>query len=134
METLKWQDEYSVGVGDIDNQHRGLMKIINTIIEQQQGNPEAKKFKDIIGSLIHYAYTHFATEENYLTQTNYPDLQVHVLEHIDFIMKVLSLAQLVENGDQKNRDELLSFLKKWYASHVLGIDRLYIPYLAAKGF
>jgi hemerythrin len=129
---IEWQDEYSVGIEEIDNQHMGLLKIINKLINEQQGEFEAKQFSETIPSLIHYAYTHFATEERFMAQVNFPGQQKHILEHIDFIMKVLSLAMKAEGGNRKSRLELIRFLKTWFSLHVLGIDRQYIPYLTVK--
>jgi hemerythrin len=129
---IEWQDEYSVGIKEIDNQHMNLLKIINKLINEQQGEFEAKQFSETIPSLIHYAYTHFATEERYMAQVNFPGQQKHILEHIDFIMKVLSLAMKAEGGNRKSRLELIRFLKTWFSLHVLGIDRQYIPYLTVK--
>jgi hemerythrin-like metal-binding protein len=132
MVTLKWQDEYTVGVKELDEQHQSLLNVINLVIEEQTENYEEEKFLVAITSLIHYAYTHFATEERYLMQVKFPDLKQHVIEHIDFIMKTLALALIIEEGGDNTRKELLRYLKEWFSSHVLGLDRHYIPFLASK--
>jgi hemerythrin len=132
MKTIEWQPEYSVGVKELDDQHRCLLDTVNTMLIEQTDKYEAAKFSPVISSLIHYAYTHFATEERYLLQVNYPNLDQHIIEHINFIMKTLSLALRVENEEDEMRIELLRYLKEWYCSHVLGTDRQYIPFLASK--
>jgi hemerythrin len=132
MEILKWQDAYSVGIKEIDDQHQALLGAINLMLHEQYDSYDEGKFSDALFSLIHYAYTHFATEERYLVQVHFPNLRPHVLEHIGFIMKTLGLAVQVENGEDETRKELLHYLQEWYSSHVLGTDRLYIPYLVAK--
>jgi hemerythrin len=132
MRTIEWQDDYTVGVKELDDQHRCLLNTINTLLEEQGDKYEAAKFSPALSSLIYYAYTHFATEERYLLQVHFPDLKQHVLEHIDFIMKTLGLALRVESGGDETRIELLRYLKEWYSSHVLGTDRHFIPFLASK--
>jgi hemerythrin-like metal-binding protein len=132
MRIIEWQDEYTVGVKELDDQHRCLLNTINTLLEEQRDKYESAKFSPALCSLIHYAYTHFATEERYLLQVHFPDLNQHVLEHIDFIMKTLGLALRVESGGDETRIELLRYLKEWYSSHVLGTDRHYIAFLASK--
>ena len=99
---------------------------------EQQDEYDAIKLSEAISSLIHYAYVHFATEERYLAQTHFPGLEQHILMHVDFIMKTLELSLKVKEGTKDNRLELLRYLKNWYSSHVLGIDRLYIPFLNAQ--
>ncbi|MGA3287748.1 MAG: hemerythrin family protein [Bacteroidota bacterium] len=132
MRTIEWQDDYTVGVKELDDQHRCLLNTINTLLEEQGDKYEAAKFSPALSSLIYYAYTHFATEERYLLQVHFPDLKQHVLEHIDFIMKTLGLALRVKSGGDETRIELLRYLKEWYSSHVLVTDRQYIPFLASK--
>jgi hemerythrin len=132
MRTIEWQDDYTVGVKELDDQHRCLLNTINTLLEEQGDKYEAAKFSPALSSLIYYAYTHFATEERYLLQVHFPDLKQHVLDHIDFIMKTLGLALRVESGGDETRIELLRYLKEWYSSHVLVTDRQYIPFLASE--
>jgi hemerythrin len=132
MNTIKWQDEYTVGVKELDDQHRSLLNTINTLIEEQEGKYEAAKFSTALSSLIHYAYIHFATEERYLLQVHFPNLKQHVLEHINFIMKTVGLALRIENSGDELRIELLHYLKVWYSYHVLGTDRNYVPFLPPK--
>jgi hemerythrin len=129
MKTMEWQDEYSVGVKELDDQHRALLGAVNVMLREQKDNYDAEKFSDALFSLIHYAYIHFATEERYLEQVHFPDLNQHVLEHIDFIMKTLSLALKIESEKDEKRIELLRYLKEWYSNHVLGSDRQYVPFL-----
>jgi hemerythrin len=130
---IEWQEEYSVGVKELDEQHKNMLNIINTMLVGQKDKYDADKLSETISSLIHHAYIHFATEERYLVQTNFPDLRAHVLEHVGFIMKTLELSLKVKQGTEDNRLELLRYLKGWYSSHVLGVDRLYIPIFKAHG-
>ncbi len=127
MTSIKWQDEYSVGVAELDDQHRLLLRTINEVIEEQRDRCNPEKFSEKFAWLIHYAYTHFATEERYMAKAEFPGLRSHILEHIDFIMKTLGLALRVD--DNRTRLELLSYLNNWFSSHVLVLDRKYIPFL-----
>lgn len=129
---IQWQDEYSVGVKELDAQHQNLLNIINTLLVGQQDEYDAIKMSEMISSLIHHAYVHFATEERYLVQANFPDMKAHVLEHVGFIMKTLELSHKVKEGTEDNRLELLRYLKGWYSSHVLVSDRKFIPYMTAE--
>jgi hemerythrin-like metal-binding protein len=131
--TIQWQDEYSVGVKELDDQHQNLLNIINSLLTETGDEYDAIKFSESISSLVHYAYVHFATEERYLSQMNYPDIKSHILDHVGFIMKTLELSLKANEGAKDSRLDLLRYLEKWYSLHVLGIDRLYISYLTADG-
>jgi hemerythrin-like metal-binding protein len=129
---IEWQDEYSVGVKELDDQHKNILNIINTLLVDQRDNYDDNKLSEAISSMIHYAYVHFATEEQYLAQANFPGIKQHVLEHVDFIMKTLELSFKTRERTMDSRQELLKYLKGWFSSHVLGMDRLYIPYITAN--
>jgi hemerythrin-like metal-binding protein len=129
---LEWQEEYTVGIKELDGQHQALLNIINTLLMEDQDEYDAVKVSEATSSLIHYAYVHFATEERYLAQAQFPHLEQHILLHVDFIMKTLELSLKVKEGTLDSRLELLHYLQGWYSSHVLGIDRLYIPFLKAN--
>ncbi len=133
MRRLEWQPEYSVGVEELDAQHRSLHDTFNRMIEEQKEPYDAAKFSESLRVLIHYAYVHFATEERYLALAQFPELKEHVIEHVGFIMRTMSLAEKVDEGNQDHRIELLLYLREWFTTHVLGADRKYIPYLASKG-
>jgi hemerythrin len=132
LKTIQWKDSYALGVPELDQQHRYLLDTINQIIEEQQDGFNAQLFTTAINTLTHYAYTHFATEERYLAEGHFPDMKSHVLSHVDFIMKMMTLALKVEHGTDDDRKELLRYLRDWYAGHVLGIDRFFIPYVTKK--
>jgi hemerythrin-like metal-binding protein len=131
MADIKWQDEYSVGVKELDEQHKRLLDIFNKVIYEQEEKYDEEKFSSSLTQLIHYAYTHFAAEERYLQEADFPDLKNHVMEHIDFIRRTLNLALKIDEGGDESRKGLLRYLQNWYSMHVLGLDRCYIPYLKA---
>jgi len=128
---IAWHEEYSVGVKELDDQHKNMLRIINTLLIGQKDEYDPLGMADTISELIHHAYIHFAAEERYLDQTNYPERKQHILEHVGFIMKTLELSVQVKDGSNDHRLELLRYLKGWYSSHVLVSDRFYIPYLSA---
>jgi len=132
MAITDWQESYSVKVKLLDQQHRSLLSLINTFALEQDGDFDQKHYAASINKLLHYAYTHFATEERYLTNAHYPELESHILMHTRFIMKMLDLALKIEHGHQDERKELQDFLQNWFCSHVLGEDRKYIHCLALK--
>jgi len=129
MSPLLWKEVYSVGVPELDQQHQHLLGIINRLIQEQRDTFNPEQFSTAINDLTHYAYTHFAAEERLMEKGDFPNIKTHVLDHVDFIMKMLGLALKAEQGSNEDRKELLRYLRDWYAGHVLGIDREYIPYV-----
>ena len=134
MKPVSWTERFSVGVKEIDLQHRGLLDIVNQVIDSIEKEKEWQTTSAVLDSLINYAYNHFATEERYMKEAEYPELLWHVELHLEFIKKVFSLSQEVSLKGLEIQREMLTFLIEWYTNHVLGVDRKYMASLSAKGF
>jgi hemerythrin-like metal-binding protein len=133
MKPVPWTERFSVGVKEIDLQHRGLLDIINQIIDSIEKKNEWRTTATILDSLINYAYNHFATEERYMKEAEYPELLWHVGLHLEFIRKVFALSQEVSLKGLEIQREMLTYLTEWYSNHVLGVDRKYMASFSAKG-
>ena len=125
-----WDEAYSVDFELIDNQHKELVRMTNTLFEGcRMGSSAADvAFMKTIRSAVEYAQTHFYTEEKYMKQANYPDLAEHKDEHESFVATVVKALKEFENG--KSEPILLArFLKKWLLNHIAQSDHKYSPYL-----
>ena len=133
MQPMSWKERYSVGVEEIDRQHRGLLDIINQIANSFEKKDEWQSTSAIIDSLIHYAYNHFATEERYMVEAEYPELSWHIGLHIAFMRKVFLMSEEYRQQGLALQKEILSYLSSWFSSHVLEVDRKYMSYMEKKG-
>ena len=133
MQPIPWKEQFSVGVKEIDLQHRGLLDIINRVVASSEKKDDWQSTSAIIDSLITYAYNHFATEERLMSAAGYPELSWHTGLHLEFIRKIFSMSQEVQQKGPAIQKEILSFLVNWYTHHVLEVDRKYMASLAAKG-
>jgi hemerythrin len=128
---VAWDDRFSVNFETIDNQHKGLIGIINDLV---RGCDKGKAIKDIIfiktlRKAVEYAQIHFATEEKYLEQVSYPDFEVHKKEHDAFVSEVVKQLKAFEEN-QNDPAVLVEFLKNWLLNHIAVMDKKYAPYLA----
>jgi len=133
MKRMPWKEQYSVGVKEIDRQHRGLLDIINQINDSFEKKDKWQSTSAIIDSLIHYAYNHFATEERYMIEAEYPELSRHIGLHLTFIRKVFLMSEKYNQKGLAMQKEILAYLTSWYSSHVLEVDRKYMSSMVKKG-
>jgi hemerythrin-like metal-binding protein len=127
---ITWQDDYSVHFKVIDDQHQGLVKMTNELLEacNRGGAAADSAFMKTIHSAVEYAQVHFYTEEKYMKQANYPELEAHQAEHKLFVAKVLSAVKDFECG-KACAENLAVFLRDWLLNHIAGTDKKYAPYL-----
>ena len=128
MALIEWTKEMSVGLAELDEDHRTLIRIINDLADQQS-NGDAKSLQTTFERLKHYAEFHFAREESVMRAAGYNVVQNHQGEHRAFEGKMRALSQRLEENPQTaigeiNRD-LLEYLKKWLQHHILVIDMDY---------
>ncbi|NJD33457.1 MAG: bacteriohemerythrin [Betaproteobacteria bacterium] len=134
LERLVWSNTFSIGVAQLDEQHRRLVDMINKLADcndEGQGRSGAV-FHEILSSMADYAQQHFREEEEHLRQIGYPDLAAHIKEHTAFVEKMTELSIAATNGVQ-DIGAVHRFLHTWFLDHVLDSDRRYCISASALG-
>lgn len=131
--TLEWTQALSVGVDEIDNQHRELFRRAAQLLAGlKKGEPEE------IGGLIDYlhehAVTHFGAEESLMRAARYPGYIRHKAEHDRFISDLLVLSS---EHDRKGSGAFIAlkanhWLVEWLKEHVSGTDAELGKFLARR--
>ena len=133
MAYMSWQDSFSVNVKEIDDQHRNLIEMVNTLHDAMLANKGREAHMATIGSMANYAKIHFETEEKYMRRFDFPYLSSHKEEHDRFTDKALELKARAESNAFILTLEILAFLKEWLNDHILGTDAKYSQYFNRHG-
>lgn len=129
MELIKWTDSYSVGIEEVDNQHKGLVIIINELFSYMSQGKAKENLSDIFDHLTDYTKLHFSVEESMLVKYAYPDYEQHKFEHTKFIDKMNELKSDFQSGKITISLEILSFLKDWLINHIQHTDKKYSEHI-----
>ncbi len=130
---MTWKDSYSVGVAEIDRQHKKLIDMINTLHQAMSQGKGKQVVNAVLADLANYCATHFRQEEKFMADAGYPELDAHREKHQKMTQKVLALQADVKAGKATITMEVMRFLEQWLDKHILGTDKKYGPYLNAKG-
>ena len=65
MSLLTWQNDYSVGVKELDQQHRKMFDLINQFYDSMIEARNKDNVKKTLKELVEYSHSHLATEEKY---------------------------------------------------------------------
>jgi hemerythrin len=118
---IVWTHEYSVEVEEIDNQHKDLLNIVNSLLSCYSGNGIRGKeyFLKIINDAVEHIKFHFATEENIMVETKYPNYNEHKAEH-DKMIDNLSALMGDSVSEKIALDPLVIALnlKDWFLGHI----------------
>jgi hemerythrin len=133
MDLIVWNEDLSVNIKEINEQHKKLISMINEL-NMAMG---AGKGKDVMGSvlarLVDYTKSHFAVEETLMQKHQYPGYISHKAEHDKLTKQVIDIMDKFKEGKAIVTVEVMNFLKNWLTSHIQTIDKRYSSHLNAKG-
>jgi len=132
LSLIEWNDAFSVGIQKIDEQHKKFFSITNLLFDSMRGAQDREVIGSVLKELQQYVVYHFKAEESLMKMYNYPNMNAHKQEHDGAIHIVNKLVLDYERGIQTVDIELLKFLSDWIQSHILQVDRKYIPYVRGK--
>jgi hemerythrin len=131
---VEWSDNFSVGIQEIDEQHKVLINLINRLYDETiVKEATIDVTKDILKRLVQYTIIHFSVEESLFRIFDYPEIEVHMRRHVYLRAQVLELQRKIKQGDTVVNRDVLMFLKKWLTDHILHEDKLYAPFLIKQG-
>jgi hemerythrin len=132
--TMEWSAELSAGFGELDAQHRELIRLLGEVDARIEAVDE-RGAAAALGSLASAVVRHFAAEEAMMERWQYPDRQAHKRSHDLFLQDVLALErEEAEVGlTQEVVDWARSRLPEWISFHMLTNDAPLGRFLAARG-
>lgn len=133
MALLVWQERYSVGIREIDTQHKQLIAMINELNEAMLAGKGKDALLPVLNKLAGYCASHFAVEEKHFDIHAYPEASDHKEKHRKMTAKVKALIADVQSGKSTISIDVMNFLKNWLDKHIMETDKKYGPYLNSKG-
>lgn len=125
MPLLTWEQKHSVGVKELDDQHKKLFEIINRLFDAMQASKDITELNAILADMDDYAHYHFATEEKYFDQFNFEDKEAHTAQHRAFDEKAENFIKKNALGDSTLSFDVLDFLEDWWLGHINNVDKQY---------
>ena len=131
---MKWQEAFSVGIPEIDEQHKALVDCI-TLVEEAIALPRDRRgwsaVHALLGRLSDYVRIHFAVEESLMRIHGYPEFEQHAAEHREFAVRLKDLLEKSLREDVAGATA--AFLNEWLRQHILVQDMRYARYLPEAG-
>ena len=119
---LGWKDSYSIGVSEVDEQHKRLFELFEKI-DRALGNEGSEYVVgEAMRELVVYVTEHFRDEERLMRRIDYARLEGHVKAHRAFVGRIVAYLKALKGGRMITADDLAKFLHGWLVDHVLGED------------
>jgi hemerythrin-like metal-binding protein/PAS domain S-box-containing protein len=125
MAILTWNDDYRIGIEEVDHQHQGLVDMINRLDEAINDGEATDVVMRLLVDLKAYTHYHFSTEEHLMRERGCPSghLRLHLRQHRDFERSLDQFARAYNVSGAVVAGSLLEFLLKWLMSHIMGSDK-----------
>lgn len=121
----EWTTAFSVDVPQMDDEHKRLFNIINSLHATLKGNNDKKSIMKVVNELGDYTEKHFAHEELLMEKCSYDKLDIQKEQHKMFEEKIKSMKNDLEQNGAERPFEILQFLKDWLVRHIQNEDRQY---------
>lgn len=132
MSLITWNESYNVNVPELDAQHQRLVAMINNLHAAMTAGRAKEVIVQTLTNLLGYTRYHFLAEQKLLAAAAYPELAWHTSEHDRFTKQVIEFQKSYEAGTIALSIATLRFLRDWLINHILGSDKKYSEFLAAK--
>jgi len=132
-ELITWTEKYSVGIEQIDKEHKKLVQLLNSLHNAMLSGQANKVLGAILNDLINYTATHFKTEDSLFDKFDYPETQGHKEEHSELVSQVVRFKKEFDSGATMLSIKLITFLKNWLILHIVASDKEYTNFFHEKG-
>jgi hemerythrin len=122
---VEWQDYLSVGVEEIDRQHRLLIDKYNAFFTAYSEGRADEEVIRLLVFLEDYVAMHFADEESLQQRIGFPDFPRHRNQHLELTRKVAELKERLAN--KGSAPDLVAstglLMTGWLIEHISVMDR-----------
>jgi hemerythrin-like metal-binding protein len=130
---FEWGPQYSLGIKEIDEQHKQLVEIINELYHAFMKKELDDKLGQILDQLKDYTVYHFGTEEKYFNRYGYENKKQHVAQHKKYIAEIDKMVATYKEKPSAITYKLMNFLRSWLIEHIQGTDARYVKFFKQNG-
>lgn len=137
---MLWKKEYSIGVEEIDIQHKELFRIVseflNILTKYGEKDEHIAKTEETLEFMKNYVVEHFESEEKLQIKIGYPEYASHKLLHDRMVKLVLNFEEQYNSQTNKERliKEFAGTLLAWLVNHVVVADREIADYVREENY
>lgn len=132
METLDWNDSLAVGFKEVDDDHKKLIGMLNSLITAINENHARDAIGKVLNELVGYTSWHFRHEERLMQTHRYTGFTAHKGEHGKLTEQAVELQRKFHDEGVDLTQEIMEFLKGWLTDHILRSDLEMSAFLSNK--
>lgn len=130
---IVWRDALSVDRGVIDEDHRHLLDLINSVEATVTADHKLGELQAEIEALVRYTRVHFSREEEMMFARQYAKFDAHKALHHQLVEQLNDVAEPIRAAtatdspasaavDQVHLSQLTELLRHWLVDHIVKED------------
>jgi hemerythrin len=127
---LKWTEDLSSGIKEIDSQHKELLNRVNLLLEASRKGKGKEEISHLLLFLKDYAEIHFSDEEKHMIISRYSDYQHHKNEHQQFIHNFSDIEKEfdIHGASSYFLIQIQKWMCSWIKNHLFTVDKKMCKY------
>lgn len=117
MSLITWKEEFSVGVAEVDFEHRELIELINSLHDSARSGAGRNAVIESLGEIYAQIASHFALEEKMMRASHYSALLEHKQDHETLLDDLRDIMDEVEDDGEYDETQLSTDLERWFSDH-----------------
>ena len=122
MSLFEWKPQYSVGIASMDDEHREMIGMINSVYAKLGQSAEKDDIEDCLEEIFATISAHFALEERIMRESGYKEYEDHKDDHEDLLDEIRDLMDDFVTDAEKGGQVLEERLSTWFSSHFASFD------------
>ena len=117
MTLIRWTDELSLGIPEIDAEHRELVELINGLHDVMRVGADYVQVVELLGEIYGRIAEHFTAEEELMQDLHFPGYAEHKEDHETLLEDLRDIMDEVEEDGSFDAAHLSSDLNRWFSDH-----------------
>jgi hemerythrin len=124
---MEWSADHSVGIEEIDRQHKELLRLFSIIKEAIANDQGWSAIHYGLVEVKRFAHFHFQFEEALMRLYGFAECAQHTATHEKMLHRLESTEH--ESLQESTKEEILRFFRDWLVDHIHGADRSYARHI-----
>lgn len=127
--TMSWNDVMSVGIPEIDADHKHFIDLINELNRSITDGKDPAEIKKRLQIIVEDAERHFSQEERLFSEWQYPGTEAHAIKHAH-VLKMLNaiMENFVPYGADSGWINAGLRIRDILIEHILSDDMTYAEF------
>ncbi|MDD4085377.1 MAG: diguanylate cyclase [Acidaminococcaceae bacterium] len=129
---LKWSKDWESGNELIDEQHKEIIRLGNTVIFKAYSGAEKEEAALLLEKLLNYVKSHFDHEEKILREAGYDGIDEHSANHEIILEEAHAMREGYLQGSVKPSAFFAFMVDTMILGHMIDEDKKFYEFLGAK--